>query len=100
MPARKRARITEDQNTDLFGRTGREAPSRRDEEEAAQRWGRPTTYRLPDELRDAIRELAESEQVPQNHLVEVALRRFLADVEEGRYTIRKEPTGYRLRTDE
>ena len=102
MAAKKRAKIEADQERDIFGRSPQDrAPDEprreRDEEEYAQRYGRPTTYRLPDDVREAMRDLADREQVPISELAEVALRRFLADVEAGRFVLRKEPTGYTLK---
>jgi len=97
---RKRARITETQDKDIFGRVIEQPrKSGRDEEEYARRYGRPTTYRLPDEVRDAVKKLAEKERVSVSVLVEEALIRFLEDVRTGRYKIKKEPAFYKLARD-
>ncbi len=53
------------------------------EKRMARLYGRPTTYRLPEELREELRALADREQVPVNALVAEALRRFLDDVAAG-----------------
>lgn len=74
-------------------------PKKRDEEEYSRRYGRPTTYRLPDELTDHIRAIAEAEGVGLSELAEYALTRFVKDYDAGKVTLPKKRTAYRLDFD-
>lgn len=56
----------------------------RDWRKVAEKYGKPTTYRLPEELGDAVRARAEAEGLGISELVEVLLRHGLSDLEAGR----------------
>jgi len=56
-----------------------------------------TSYRIDPTIRDALRELAKRERVSPAELAEIALQRFLDEVEAGRYVIAKEPDTYKVR---
>ena len=61
---------------------------------------KPTaSYRISPEVRDALRDLAQRERVSPAELAEIAIARFLADVEAGRFEIRKDPDGYTVRRE-
>ena len=71
----------------------------RDEEEYAKRYGRPTSYRLPDDLRDRFKAIAESEGVGMSELAEFVLSRFVADYDAGKIQIPKRQAGYSIDFD-
>ena len=72
--------------------------SRVEEPKPTRKAAKPTTsYRISPGVRDALRDLAERERVSPAELAEIALQRFLADVEAGRYVIAKEPDSYKVR---
>lgn len=62
----------------------------RDEAEYNRRYGKPTTYRLPEELRDRIKAVAAAENVGLSELAEFILARFVADYDAGKVQIPKE----------
>jgi uncharacterized protein YdbL (DUF1318 family) len=82
----KRARISDD----IFARVDAAKPVKTAAKPS-------TTYRIDPAVRDALRELAKRERVSPADLAEVALRRFLDDVEAGRYVIAKDPDTYKVR---
>lgn len=61
----------------------------RNEAEYARRYGKPTTYRLPVELRDRLRDIAKAEGVGLSDLAELALTLFVAEYDAGKVGIPK-----------
>jgi len=76
----KRAKLTDDETRGLFEPEPGEG---RDEREYSERYGYPTTYRLPKDLADAIRDIAEREHVGISELARYILGRFVARYEAG-----------------
>lgn len=68
----------------------------RDEEEYAKRYGRTTSYRLPDDLRDRFKAIAEGEGVGMSELAEFVLSRFVADYDAGKIRLPKRQAGFAL----
>jgi len=62
---------------------------KRNEAEYARRYGRPTTYRLPVELRDRLRDIAKAEGVGLSDLAELALALFVTEYDAGKVGIPK-----------
>ncbi len=89
-----------DSADDIFKRTEPQS-SGRDEEEYAKRYGRPTTYRLADELRDRFKEIAEAEGVGVSELAEWVLTRFVRQYEAGEIQLpKRRQEAYTLEFDE
>jgi hypothetical protein len=80
------------------------APPKRQEditkEVQNQRYGKPVTYRLPEELINALKDIVDKERVNVSELVTFALQSFVRDYEAGKVTLPKaEPVRYRLELD-
>ena len=87
------ARIEDAGAVPLFKSTEPVKPSGtggRDEAEYNRRYGKPTTYRLPEELRDRIKAVAAAEGVGLSELAAFILARFVADYDAGKVQIPKE----------
>jgi hypothetical protein len=87
-----------------FDALGDIAPPKNEEEIVKQvqhqRYGKPATYRLPEELIGALKEIAEGERVKIADLVTFALQSFVRDYKGGKVTLPKsEPARYRLELD-
>lgn len=61
----------------------------RDEQEYNERYGYPTTYRLPKDLADAIRDIADQEHVGISELAQWILARFVRRYEAGEIELPK-----------
>jgi hypothetical protein len=65
-----------------------------------KRYGKPATYRLPEELIEALKQIAEEERVKIADLATFALQSFVRDYKAGKVTLPKsEPARYRLELD-
>ncbi len=82
----ERAKLTENDARGLFEP---ETGEGRDEQDYNERYGYPTTYRLPWELAEAIRDIADQEGVGISELAEWVLARFVRRYEAGELELPK-----------
>jgi len=84
----KRAKLTGNEARGLFDTTaeGREG---RDEREYSRRYGKPTTYRLPSDLAQAIKRIAKAEHVGISELAGYILGRFVTSYDAGEIELPK-----------
>jgi len=68
----------------------------RDEKEYSERYGKPTTYRLPTELVDKVRTIADQEGVGLSELAEYVLTRFVQDHAAGKVELPKTQRHYAI----
>jgi hypothetical protein len=61
----------------------------RDEEDYNERYGKPTTYRLPTETSKAVKRIAQKEHVGISELVKYILKRFVSRYEAGEIELPK-----------
>jgi len=76
-------------DNDARGLFDTEARGGRDEQEYNERYGYPTTYRLPKSVADAIRDIANQENVGISELAEWILARFVRRYEAGEIELPK-----------
>jgi predicted DNA-binding protein len=99
----KRAKVTPQNapQVDVLKSTEQEQVGRPYEEDYAKKYGRPTSFRLPDELTERIRAMAEAEGVGISKLVEFILTRFVKDYDAERISLpKKRQEVYELEFDE
>ncbi len=88
----KRPTIDKGEVDALFSRTDGSKPTGRDEELYSQRYGRPTTFRIPDEIRERFREIADQEGVGVSSLATFVITQFLAAYDAGEIALPKRAT--------
>jgi predicted DNA-binding ribbon-helix-helix protein len=82
----KRSKLSDDETRGLFDT---EPDKGRDEKEYAERYGHPTTYRLPKDLSEDVKRIADREHVGISELVEFILSRFVRRYEAGEIDLPK-----------
>ncbi len=81
-----RAKLTDDETNGLFEPTTSKG---RDEQDYAERYGYPTTYRLPKGVSETIKQIAKDEGVGISELVEYILSQFVQRYEDGEIELPK-----------
>jgi predicted DNA-binding ribbon-helix-helix protein len=93
-----RAKLGDEDTNGLFAPTKSKAG--RDEREYNRRYGKPTTYRLPSELSEAIKRIAQQEHVGISELVEYILDQFVKRYEDGDTILPKAKKGVMYTLDD
>lgn len=85
---------------DLFAKTESGTTGKRDEAKYNARHGKPTTYRLPVELRDRFKEIAEAEKLNLSDLAQYVIKTFVLAYDAGEIELPKqEQVSYTLDID-